>query len=783
MKKPPHNAKIPASLRTLPTPPTLKTRLALSVSAAMLLPLAASAQQEQPEQPKTLKTVKVQDTVIDPNPNAQPGVPYKAKTSGDERHTRPLAETPQTIQVLTSEQIKDSGASDLREILDAQPGITLGTGENGNAFGDRYIIRGQEARSDVFVDGLRDPGMTIRESFAVEQVEVSKGPNSSFAGRGTAGGAINAITKQATQDYNFVKLSGGFGTDDYQRYTVDANQVIGDQFALRGNLLWAKEDVPDREPADRERKGGALSGLWMPTDDLDIVLDYYRFQGEDSPDVGTYVDRTTRKVRHDIPAYVQESDFLKSDVETYTARVKYRINDDLRFNNLTRYGTTENGYVDVGVGPNTTGVNNPGGVYATSTLDRGHTGWQEVEYFANQSNFFLNKEIANMKHEFIFGLEYTNHHVTRGSYDLGLPNPATAAQGANCITGTGNTLNAWCITDANGNEVSNIYTLQNRNITKNPWNNDWNVKTVSGYIMDTVDLTDDWTLFGGLRYDSYKLSVVSRGTTSYDIDNSDHLFTAHAGVTYKITPQGIVYLSYANAEDINCGESDANGAGYGGCIVLDNQPAADPEKSQNIELGTKWDIFNDNLLLTAAIFQVKKSDVMESLTTSQYGTAGTYNTGENRVRGLELGVTGEIVDDLSVQAGYTLMKSEVLNSVTEAYIGAPLANFAQNSSFAQLKYQFSDAFSFGGGLRYEGKRYVGQPDTAAVSATGAPNYSVPSYTVFDAFASYRFTKKFDTRLNITNLTDKDYYLAGYRSGNFIYVGDARTVRLTFEYEI
>ena len=87
-------------------------------------------------------------------------------------------------------QPDEATAEDLRQILDAQPGITLGTGENGNAFGDRYIIRGQEARSDVFVDGLRDPGMTIRESFATEQVEISKGPSSSFAGRGTAGGAI-----------------------------------------------------------------------------------------------------------------------------------------------------------------------------------------------------------------------------------------------------------------------------------------------------------------------------------------------------------------------------------------------------------------------------------------------------------------------------------------------------------------------------------------------------------------------------------------------------------------
>ena len=146
---------------------------------------------------------------IEPNPNAEVGVPYKAKTSGDSRHTRPLAETPQTITVITKAAIDDSGITDLSRSSTRSPASPLGTGENGNAFGDRYIIRGQEARSDVFVDGLRDPGMTTRESFAIEQLEISKGPNSSFAGRGTAGGAINAITKQATLDYDFTRVSVG----------------------------------------------------------------------------------------------------------------------------------------------------------------------------------------------------------------------------------------------------------------------------------------------------------------------------------------------------------------------------------------------------------------------------------------------------------------------------------------------------------------------------------------------------------------------------------------------
>ncbi len=244
--------------------------MAVGLSALMLMPAHAMAQAAE-----QLATVKVQSTAIASNPNAEAGVPYKAKTSGDERHTRPLAETPQTITVLTKQQIEDSGYTDLSRILDAQPGITLGTGENGNAFGDRYVIRGQEARSDTFVDGLRDPGMTIRESFAVEQIEITKGPNSSFAGRGTSGGAVNAITKQASTFLNFANAQLAGGTDAHVRVTADVNHAFSDSFAIRANGLYAKEDVPGRAPADRERKGLALSGNFVPTDNFEATLDYY----------------------------------------------------------------------------------------------------------------------------------------------------------------------------------------------------------------------------------------------------------------------------------------------------------------------------------------------------------------------------------------------------------------------------------------------------------------------------------------------------------------------------
>ncbi len=318
-------------------PPGARRRmLAAGVTAAMLWPMAGLAQTQTPDpknasgtgtstaptqQASTLPEVKVVDVAIDPNPNAEVGAPYKARTSADFRYVRPLAEIPQTITVITRQAIDDSGLTDLRNILNAQPGISLGTGENGNMFGDRYIIRGQEARSDVFVDSLRDPGMNVRESFAIEQIEITKGPNSSFAGRGSAGGAINVVTKQATLDEDFGRVNLGLGSADFRRVTLDANRVIGDDFALRVNALYGDTGVPGRAPSERERNGVALSGLYDPGDDTSITVDYYGMWAKDRyPDLGGWLQGTVpdRQPAPNPPVYAQEQDFQRSDSNTVT---------------------------------------------------------------------------------------------------------------------------------------------------------------------------------------------------------------------------------------------------------------------------------------------------------------------------------------------------------------------------------------------------------------------------------------------------------------------------------
>lgn len=770
-----------------------RASLAMSVSAAvLLLPLTAMAQSAgaatatdgQVTAVKELGEVVVYGKRVESNPNAQVGAPYKARTSGDARHTRPLAETPSTISVLTKTAIDDMGVTDLKQILVSQPGITLGTGENGNAFGDRYIIRGQEARSDVFVDGLRDPGMSTRESFAIEQLEISKGPNSSFAGRGTAGGAINAITKQATLDHDFTRLSVGAGSDNQRRVTTDVNKGFGDHVAVRVNALYGDEDVPDRAPASRSRKGVALSGLYEVDRDLSITLDYYGLRtNDDRPDLGSYLVGTVpnRLPASDVAVYAQDGDFLKSDVDTVTARINWKLAPNLHLTSLTRYGTSNNAYVTTGASFNTRYVGATGEAYGTAAIDRGHSGWQDVDYFAHQSNLRFDTQLAGLKHEWIFGVEYTDHKVVSGNYTLSDANPY------NCKRSEGIGANdTFCLSTPAG-MVASPGSLAGRSASRNGYNQDWQVKTVSLTAMDTVDLSDRWTAFGGLRADRFDLDLVRRnnisGVITGDYQYKDTLINGHAGLTYKLNKQGMVYGSASTAQDINAGEADAGtSSGYGGAVLYQNQIAgAKPETSVNLELGTKWNLLDEQLLATAALFQTTKTDVMEG---ANYDTVGTFNTGKNRVRGIEFSVAGDLTDKLSLQAGAAFMKSKVLGSATPERIGAPLSNFAEKSYSAQAKYQLTNAFSFGGVLRHEGNRCGGQPDTAAgFTADGQCSQPVPAFTVFDVFAAYRFNKKLDLRVNVLNAGNKDYYTAVYRSGAFLYKGDARAVRVTLNYEM
>lgn len=152
----------------------------------------------------------------------QASTDYKVDKAASQKYTAPLVDTPRSITVIPQQVIKDTNALTLQDALRTVPGITFGAGEGGNPQGDRPFIRGFDAQGDTYLDGVRDTGAQTREIFAIESVEVAKGPNSAIGGRGAAGGTINLVSKRAHLG-NSLDGAWTWGSDQTQRYTFDGN--------------------------------------------------------------------------------------------------------------------------------------------------------------------------------------------------------------------------------------------------------------------------------------------------------------------------------------------------------------------------------------------------------------------------------------------------------------------------------------------------------------------------------------------------------------------------------
>ena len=188
------------------------------------------------------------------SPYADPVAGYRAVTSANSLLGQPLLETARTVTALTSEVLEDKNSTSIRELARTTPGMTLGTGEGGNAFGDVLFIRGFKASNDTFIDGVRDAGVAVRETFMAEQVEITKGPSGSIAGRGTTGGALNLVTKKP-QDSDFTETETSLGSNDLARQTVDWNKVWNDRFKTRVGAMSQVAGVAGRDVASDDRRG------------------------------------------------------------------------------------------------------------------------------------------------------------------------------------------------------------------------------------------------------------------------------------------------------------------------------------------------------------------------------------------------------------------------------------------------------------------------------------------------------------------------------------------------
>src|SRR4051812_36607644 len=349
----------------------------------------------------------------DRNPYADAAAPYKVdhlQQSG--KFPEPILNTPKSITVLSKEVLEDKNATNLKQAVLSTAGVTLGTGEGGNAFGDRFFIRGFDARNDVFIDGVRDAGVSVRENFFTEQVEILRGPASSFAGRGTAGGAINIVTKQATTEKSFYNMDTTFGTDHTKRVVLDVNQVISPTLALRAGGLFQDANVAGRDRITDNRDGAFVAGTWKPVDAVKITGNYIHTELTGIPDFGVpYYRPSTPSTaggpfpdfgvkRNNFYGFVNR-DFYRTGQDIGSINAEVRIPPDLMITNRTRESRSTQNYI--GTLPESPSL-------ATGTLQANpQSRFQVTDVFANQTEAtYKFDDGVGFKHTLLAGIEYDN---------------------------------------------------------------------------------------------------------------------------------------------------------------------------------------------------------------------------------------------------------------------------------------------------------------------------------------------------------------------------------------
>jgi catecholate siderophore receptor len=675
----------------------------------------------------------------DANPYADAAAPYKVdRVQASGKFPEPLLNTPKTITVMSKEVLEDKHVTALKEIGRSTAGVTLGSGEGGNAFGDRFFIRGFDARNDVFIDGIRDPAVSIRENFFTEQIEILRGPASAYAGRGTAGGAINIVTKQAG-DKNFQRMDTEFGTDREKRVTLDVNQVVSPTLSVRTGGLFQDSEVAGRNFVTDDRWGAFLSTRWKPIDDLKITTNYVHTDLSGYPDFGVpyYKQGNVPVTSAGIPRGTWygflNRDFQAARQDFGTATAEYNVNEAITLSSKVRGEHSTLNYI--GTLPQNPITTNPNPLLWTTTASA-QSRYQNVDVWANQNDATFKLDTGGIKHTAVIGTEFSDEKISIDRY-TGLSSELFG--GGSTSTGAVTGVNLY------SPQYTYIPFSTVPSLAGNPTR--YGVDTKSVYLMDTANWRDIVILNGGIRYDGYGMTAANNtASKSFDSD----LVNYNVGLVYKPMPIGSLYAAYATSANPFGSELDATGTDYGG-VPPNTLLTLGPERNKAAELGTKWELADRHLLVSGALFQTTKDNARET------NAAGVLTSGAAyRIQGIDIEAEGKITDRWSIFGGLVLMQSKVTQSNIASNLGLQLANVAHQSFSMLTKYKLDDGWEIGGQAVYRSKVYGG------TFAANTGN-ELPSYWRFDAFVEKQIDKNWKMKLYAQNLTNKLYYDTLYRS--------------------
>ena len=721
------------------------------------------------------------------DPYADPDAPYKADRLSSSKFTEPIVNTARTETVLTEEALEDKNATTLREVLRSTAGITLGSGEGGNAFGDRFFIRGFDARNDVFIDGVRDAGVSIRETFDDEQVEILRGPASSFAGRGTTGGAMNIVTKEArNMDFYNFGVEGGLG-DSTRRGTIDVNRVVSPVLDVRFNGLVQYAGIAGRDFTTDDRWGVAGAVAYHPTDHFKITANYSHAYLWGLPDFGVPTNQVTREpvtesgVPRDTYYGAINRDFTKSTQDIGTVDAEWKLNDHVTLDDKLRASHSLLNYIGtIPENPSASGATAPYSsnlnFYSGYVQLNAQSRYEPVEVVNDQPEARFTFNTGELRHAAVLGGEFSNERISIQGYS-GLTSELTT--GPVAFTSSGAPIVSVLDPPHYFYGGGTIQPAGNPLV--------YRVNTNAAYLMDTANFRDFIILSAGVRYDDY--SIRSSNNTSANVANSG-ITSYNASLLVKPAKIGSIYFAWATAADPVGSELDATSSTYGGLAATQNAAQIfGPQKSRSYEVGTKWELINRRLLVTLAPFQ---TDVSNARETAPNGLPG-YTSGQivpnaaYRVRGIDFEAAGKITSKWSVMGGLVTMEPKVTKSIVPTDVGLQLANIAPQSFNLLTKYQLTRRFEIGGQSVYASKIQGGSLLAAngGIAYPGAPNPTfLPSYWRFDVFVEHRINPVVSLKVYGQNLTNRTYYDSLYQSAQpFVKVAPGRAVYLTLAFNL
>jgi catecholate siderophore receptor len=638
----------------------------------------------------------------------------------------PVKDIPQAMTVVSEAQIEDQQLRSIADILYFVPGATPGTGESNR---DQITLRGNNTTADFFVDGIRDDAQYFRDLYNADRIEVLRGSNAMIFGRGGGGGVVNRVTKRsALSPFNQFSLSG----DTYGgvRLTGDVDQPLGGTVGLRVNGMYENGDS-FRRRVDLERYAVNPTIALMAGPDTRIDLSYEYLHDRRTADRGVPSrDGEPLKGRDDLFFGDTEDSYARANVHLGALAIEHRFSDTLTFRSRSLVGDYDKFYQNIY--PNSV-VNSADQVVLGAYNNR-----NDRQNLFSQNDLIWKGSLAGIDQTLLVGFEVgrqkSRNHRQTGRF----------APGDNIVPIGDPTVDVDVTFESSSTDA----------------NNRTRATVAAVYIQDQIRPTDWLEIVAGVRFDSFKLHVDDLRGAGTEFERRDELWSPRLGVILKPQSNLSLYASYSRSYLPQSGDQFS---------ALDiNTEALKPERFDNYEIGAKWEPV-PGLLATAAVYRLDRTN-----TRSPGPVSGTFVlTGEQRSRGVELGLERSISDDWQISAGYAWQKAEVRERTTACNPDVATCQVAlvpRHSFSLWSRYDFAPKVGAGLGVIARSKSY------ASVSNA----VTLPGYARVDGAIFYKVSRNIEAQINVENIFGADYFATAH-SDNNIAPGAPRNAKATLRF--